>query len=253
VELTVDQGHLGPSREAWEARLSHERLGPVSLRDVRRLVVVAPHPDDEVLGAGGLIQRALSEGVSVTIVAVTDGEASHPHSNIARSMDLGNVRRRESQKALRRLGWDRPAVTYLGLPDSDVAGHRRELDDALESLLLPGDLCVGPWRYDGHPDHDLCGESVVRATRHVGAHSLGYLVWAWHWAEPEGTDIPFDRCVRLDMGRRTRYRKRWSTQAFRSQIKQLGPDVNEQAVLPRAIMRRFWGPFEIFVVDMGAA
>jgi LmbE family N-acetylglucosaminyl deacetylase len=249
VKLIVDERHVGPSAEAWDDRMSRESIDRLSLEHVRRLVVVAPHPDDEVLGAGRLIQEALREGVLVEVISVTNGEASHPRSQAAQEMDLANVRRRESQLALERLGWDQPLVTFLELPDGDVLGHRQELDDTLESMLLPDDLCVAPWRNDGHPDHDVCGESAQRASLRVGAKSLGYLVWAWHWAHPDGYEIPFDRCLRLDFGRRAQARKRWSTEAFRSQVLPLGPSKADQAILPPPLLRRFWRPYEIFVSE----
>jgi LmbE family N-acetylglucosaminyl deacetylase len=112
---------------------------------------------------------------------------------------------------------------------------------------LPDDLCVAPWHYDGHPDHNECGESALWASFAVGAASLAYLVWAWHWADPQGVDIPWDRCVRLDLGRRDRARKRWATAAFESQIRPLGPGEDDGAILPPALLRRFWRPYEIFV------
>ena len=45
-----------------------------------RLVVVAPHPDDEILGAGGLLAATARAGRDLLLVAVTDGQASHPGS-----------------------------------------------------------------------------------------------------------------------------------------------------------------------------
>jgi LmbE family N-acetylglucosaminyl deacetylase len=247
MRLIVDDEHLGPTIEEWDSRMSTLDLPRLEPLHVRRLVVVAPHPDDEVLGAGGLIQQALRERVLVEVVSVTDGEASHPRSETVEHFDLAKRRRRESQQALRRLGWREPVVTSLGLPDGDVAGHQRDLDDALADILLPDDLCVTTWRNDGHPDHNACGESALRLSRFVGARTLGYLVWAWHWADPESSDIPWSQCVRLDLGRRAQARKRWSTLAFESQIRSLGPDAADAAILPEPLLRRFWRPFEIFV------
>jgi LmbE family N-acetylglucosaminyl deacetylase len=247
VALIVDKEHLGPSVDRWNARMLEVAIPPLKPLRARRLIVIAPHPDDEVLGAGGLIQEALREGVLVEIVSLTDGEASHPHSTVLQDSELASTRRRESQVALRRLGWHSPAVTYLGLPDGRVAEFQAELDSALASILLPDDLCVAPWINDGHPDHNVSGESALRVGRSVGAKSLGYLVWAWHWADPEGADIPWNQCVRLDLGRRSQARKRWSTLAFESQIRPLGPSPDDAEILPVPLLRRFWRPYEVFV------
>jgi LmbE family N-acetylglucosaminyl deacetylase len=249
MTLVVDKDHEGPSVETWNRRVSQEEISPFVLANVRRLVVVAPHPDDEILGAGGLIQQALRDGVLLEVVSVTNGEASHPNSHEITGVDLARIRRRESCEALRRLGWEHPTITTLNLPDGNVKGQRRALDQALESILLPDDLCIAPWRRDGHPDHDECGDSARRASAAIGAQSLSYLVWAWHWADPQGTDIPWDRCVRIDLGRRARARKRWATAAFESQIRPIGSGENDRAILPPAILRRFWRGYEIFIED----
>jgi LmbE family N-acetylglucosaminyl deacetylase len=252
VTLTVDADHLGPNEESWLKRIEFSELARLDAVHARRLIVVAPHPDDEVLGAGGLIQAALRDRVLVEFVAVTNGEASHPDSEVATTLDLAALREQESRTALRRLGVDDPVITRLQLPDGKIGEHRRELDDALSSLLLPDDLCVAPWRRDGHPDHNVCGDAAAAASRSMGCKFLEYMVWSWHWADPDGSDIPWDRCVRLDLDRRQRARKRWATGAFQSQINPIGTHREDAAILPEPILRRFWRPYEVLIDDTGA-
>lgn len=249
MTLTVSIDHLGPREESWMKRIEFSDLARLGPLHVRRLIVVAPHPDDEVLGAGGLIQAALAERVLVEIVAVTNGEASHPRSPLAAALDLPTLRPSESREALRRLGWHDPVITRLDLPDGDIAASRRKLDNALSSMLLPDDLCVAPWRRDGHPDHDVCGDVARAASHAVGARFLEYLVWSWHWADPDGSDIPWDRCTQLDLDRRQRARKRWATAAFGSQVRPLSARDEDAAILPEPILRRFWRPYEVFIDD----
>ena len=61
----------------------------------------------------------------IEVLAVTDGEASHPLSAAARAIDLAAVRTGEVVTSLRHLGWDQPEVTRLGIPDGHVDGIRR--------------------------------------------------------------------------------------------------------------------------------
>ncbi len=252
MELIVDETHRGPSEEEWSARVARAAIPLFESIRERRVVIVAPHPDDEVLGAGGLIQTALRERCLVEVIAVTDGEASHPDSLSPAAANLAAIRVQESETALRRLGWKQPTVTRLHFPDGDVAIHSNELFDALAKVVVPDDLCVAPWSRDGHPDHEATAAAAMRASREVGARSLGYLVWAWHWANPEGEDIPWATCRRLDLGRRARARKRWATSAFQSQIRPLGTTTNDAVVLPEDVLRRYWRPYEIYVDETGA-
>jgi len=247
VQLIVDKEHLGHSEVTWRLSELLANVAPLELGRPRRILIVAPHPDDEVFGAGGLIQHALSQNIPLEIVAVTDGEGSHPNSKVAQKLGLAERRVRESKEALRRLGWDEPVMTRLHIPDSNVAECRGQLEEALTSILRPEDLCVAPWRHDGHPDHDVCGEATLHSSQAAGAKTLGYLVWAWHWADPGGSDIPWGLCRRLGLGQRARARKRWATRAFDSQIEAIGPDAVDAPVLPPPLLRRFWRPYEVYV------
>lgn len=247
MTLVVDSAHVGPSEPEWSARIDRAGLRRLEKVGYRRLMVVAPHPDDEVLGAGGLIQRALAENVVVEVIAVTGGEASHLGSSAASALDLRAIRARETRDALSRLGWPSPSVLDVGLRDGHVAQDEARLTDVLGSLALPDDLWVTPWRRDGHPDHEACARATAAACSKVGARVLASLIWAWHWADPDGEDIPWHSGWRLDLSARERARKRWSIGAFRSQIEPLGDAPEDAAILPPHVLRRFWRPYEIFV------
>jgi LmbE family N-acetylglucosaminyl deacetylase len=94
-----------------------------------RLLVIAPHPDDEVLGAGGLMQRVKSTGGAVRVVYLTDGEGYpegvREEDHIARPtaknyLGYGKQRRREARAALVRLGLADAFQTFLGFPDGGL-------------------------------------------------------------------------------------------------------------------------------------
>jgi hypothetical protein len=94
-----------------------------------RLLVIAPHPDDEVLGAGGLMQRVKSTGGTVRIVYLTDGDGypegvrdeDHIATPTAKNyLGYGKQRRREARAALVRLGLADAFQTFLGFPDGGL-------------------------------------------------------------------------------------------------------------------------------------
>jgi hypothetical protein len=87
-------------------------------------LVLAPHPDDETLGAGGLIARLRRAGVPVTIVAITDGEHAY-----ADTPNLADIRIPEQIEALHRLGVPERMIHRLHLPDRDVSGYEDRLAD----------------------------------------------------------------------------------------------------------------------------
>jgi LmbE family N-acetylglucosaminyl deacetylase len=250
MALVVDTRRTGTPEAQWSASSRLRQLPALGSIRPPRVLVVAPHPDDEIFGTAGLMQSLLSRGVPMEVLAVSDGEASHPLA-VGHGIDLRSMRREESAQALGRLGWEAPVVTRLCLPDGQIGRNRDRLVVALRAMLRPGDLCLAPWWHDGHPDHDACGNAALVAAESAKAHVLGYLVWAWHWADPQGTDLPWADCRRFDFDRRTAARKRWATGAFVSQTRPLGPDRDGDPLLPPAVVRRFWRPYEVFVCPSG--
>ena len=246
MDLVVDELHRGTDEQTWLASDRLHSLSPLRLGLPRRLVLVAPHPDDEVLGAGGLLQCMHHLRVEVVVVAVTDGEGSHPAAR-AGGRDVASTRATESAVALDRLGCGSAPIMRLGLSDGSVAAELPRLTRVLSDLLGPDDLCVTPWRHDGHPDHDATGAATVAAAGALGTPVLEYPIWAWHWASPESAAIPWNQCRRLDLGWRRRARKRWATYAFTSQIRPLHGESRPGPILTDAVLRRFWRPFEVFI------
>ncbi|MFZ0667083.1 MAG: PIG-L family deacetylase, partial [Acidimicrobiales bacterium] len=157
------------------------------------------------------------------------------------------VRERESGVALRRLGISNYAAIRLRIPDGEVAHNIEGLEIKLTRLLRPDDFCLAPWEHDGHPDHDASGTASHNATRAIGSDLLYYLVWALHWADPNGDDLPWSACRRHLLPGEQRRRKRRATLAFRSQIRPLGGSSTQGAVLPPAVLRRHWLDHELFI------
>ena len=147
--------------------------------DVGRVVVVAPHPDDETLGAGGTIHDLIRLGFSVTVVVVTDGAASHDDVP-----DLAAIRRQEACRASIALGVATPPH-FLDLPDGQVARVRETLASSLRMLIEGCVLVIGPRSGDGHPDHEATAEAVIEATTGIPETRRPalwrYAIWAWAW------------------------------------------------------------------------
>src|SRR5437763_11246305 len=115
---------------------------PFEPQDLRgeRLLVLAPHPDDEVIGCGGLVALHLREGRRVRVVVATDGAAA------------GDARQREaeSRAALASLG--AAEVEFLRLPDRALADAESGGFAAALRELRP-DLIAVPSPIEIHPDH----------------------------------------------------------------------------------------------------
>lgn len=240
----------GTSESEWDDCLWLEALPSVEpdtvLLGARRLLVVSPHPDDEVLACGGLMQAALAQGIAVLVVSVTDGEAcypDHPQWSIAR---LRDARRNELVAAMQALGMDATHVTALGLPDGDVARHETDLAVYLAARLLPGDIVVAPWMHDGHPDHEAVGRAASAAARSCGVRALQYPVWAWHWLDARAAGGPWTAAQRISMCLDSQARKRQAMAAFATQTGTV-EDLDREPILPDHVLARFHRSYEVLI------
>jgi LmbE family N-acetylglucosaminyl deacetylase len=143
------------------------------------VLVIAPHPDDETLAAGGFISMQTSRGVSVDLVAVTDGENAYEGGS-----NLAPIRRAEQIAALEKLGLESSNVIRLGLRDSGVTSEESTLVERLLPLVSKDTHILAPWTGDFHPDHEACGRAAQKVARQTGATLTFYFFWTWHRGTP---------------------------------------------------------------------
>jgi LmbE family N-acetylglucosaminyl deacetylase len=225
---------------AWPWLSTLRRTGPASLARVRSAVIVAAHPDDEVLGVGGLISVLAAAGTRLRLVAATDGERSH--QGHASPTPLGRRRSAETDAALRALGVRAAEVIRLGLPDSGLADREDELTATLTPLVAGFDLCLAPWDRDLHPDHEAAGRAARRAA--TGAFYC-FPVWMWHWACPGDPRVPWDRAVKVPLPPRTVNRKRAAITCFASQVEDRGHGLGP--VLTPGVIAHFTRTMEVLL------
>lgn len=136
-------------------RIPFESWSPVA----RNALVIAPHPDDEVIGCGGLIAHLISAGASVHVAIVTDGAAGGEGD----LSELAALRQRESTAGLAVLG--APAPTFLGYADRSISRSLPELATRFGELVaqLQPDLIVLPSLVEIHPDHAATSRAALMA------------------------------------------------------------------------------------------
>ncbi len=117
--VSFDHRDPGTDEGAW-AGVLRDGLPAMELDVDRPLVVVAAHPDDETLGAAGLIATAAARGIRIDLLVVTDGEGSHPDSPTHSPATLALLRRRELRAEAAIVGAEREPM-FLGCPTR----HRR--------------------------------------------------------------------------------------------------------------------------------
>ena len=151
-------------------RITHRM--PVKLRAVekQRVLVVAPHPDDEVIGAGGnlaLHQRLGSEVLTLYVTLDAPGPI---------------VRKEEAERVARLLGFD---YRFLGFPDGSISLHEAAVSRAVAEQIraFRPDVIYCPFPADHHRDHQStagCTGAAVAETGY-GGEIWCYEIWSCLW------------------------------------------------------------------------
>ena len=252
MDSRIEDRHIhgeGTPERAWRGFDVLARLEPLTIVQLApqrsRVVVVAPHPDDEVLGCGGTLALLARAGHEVLIVSVTDGEAGYPGAIAWTPTLLARQRRIECTEGLVRLGLPHEALA-LGVPDGQVGEHEVLLTQRLVDVLRPGDTVLSTWRLDGHPDHEAAGRAASEAARLRGCRSWEFPVWMWHWAQVGDECVPWQRLRRIELDAEARERKAQAVAAHGSQLV-APPSESFAPVLPDWALARLLRPFEVFI------
>lgn len=248
-----DPADPGTLEVHWRNHFASSSQLVLDIEKYRNMVVVAAHPDDEVLGCGGLIHRALSSGATVTVILATWGEASHPSSNTISPAALGLRRQNEMRSALAALESDTGAtidLTALGFPDGRVDAYRADLTAAIvDAVMCMGGstLIVAPWRHDGHPDHVAAGMAAAAAAARAGCVLGEYPIWFWHWGTPEQLPRTGVAIHRLSAAEHSA--KQSGISCHVSQVRRLSDEPGDTPILPAHVLDHFDRDFEVVILD----
>jgi LmbE family N-acetylglucosaminyl deacetylase len=219
-------------------------LDPMELMRDRGLIVIAPHPDAEVLGCGGLLAWAADHAVPTRVVFLTDGERSRPQAGD----DVGVVRRDEAVRACGTLGISVHKIRFLGLPNAGLETltprDRNRVTQSLRQLIAPRgrSLVAVTAETDSHDDHRaayaLARDAVVALP---GTELMAYPIWSWLASE---ISVPL-KGVRISI-RDQLTNKRQALATYASQQDHASLDANG-STLPQELLRHVDADTEVLL------
>lgn len=208
----------------------------------RRALILAPHPDDESLGCGGLIAAACAAGLPPAVVILTDGAASHPHSTSHPPPRLAALREVEVREALTILGLPEKDVVLLREPDTKLAKQGAIVERLVEIAQQENcGVVIGPWAGDPHCDHEAAAVIAEAVAIRGGLRLLSYPVWGWLREDaPPATGWRLDISAHLDVKRR-------AIAAHASQYGKVIMDSPGGFFLPENLLAIAARPYEVFL------
>ena len=215
-------------------------------------LVFAPHQDDETLGCGGIIVIKSNQNIPVSVVFMTNGQASHRHHPTLQPAELGKLRKQEALEALGILGVEPANIHFLDRPDSQLAQltpeKRQQLITELVQLLHtinPQEVYV-TYRQDANADHEatyaLVKEAILNAK--IKVELLQYPVWClwqpqkFNFQSPELSNV-----YKLSV-KKVLERKKQALVVYKSQY--LPVNNYNKTPLPPGFLSRFSSSYEIF-------
>ncbi|MCT9871923.1 PIG-L family deacetylase [Paenarthrobacter aurescens] len=248
--VTFSHADTGTSEQEWAASgvaaLPELPLDEAELA-ATTFVVLAAHPDDETLGAGGFMARLHAAGAAVELILCTAGEASHPESQTTTPEQLAAVRLTEFDTAVSGLA---PSATwrFLELPDGQLAANADRIAEAVRDAVSgkPAEnvVIVAPYRSDGHTDHDTLGTVAAEVATQGGHGLLEYPIWYWLWA---GTaDTAWNDWVRVPLSHEEQQTKATAMHTHASQTQPLSSQPGDETLLSATFLEHFTRPWETF-------
>jgi LmbE family N-acetylglucosaminyl deacetylase len=228
---------------------------------IRRALIIAPHPDDESLGCGGLVALLSQRGCELAVIFVTDGGSSHTLSRAWPRERLVARRRAEANAALLELGLADAQRLFLNLPDAGMPSpgsqqwHRAVARVSSAVQKLRPELVVAPWRRDPHCDHRAAWQMAHEALRPTSPRPLmlEYAIWLDEFGAPGDSPQPSEvEAIAIDITQTLAAKKR-AIAMHRTQTTALIDDDPSGFRLSAATIERLTGPIECYWRSRDAA
>lgn len=148
------------------------------LPSLERVLIVAPHPDDDVISAGGIIQRVVAAGGAIRVLFLTNGESNPwPQRAQLRKWRItaadregwAALRAKEAAAGLALLGASDGCAHFLAFPDQELSSIARSGDESVRTAIanhareFQPSLAIVPSVFDFHSDHRAAAYFCHRA------------------------------------------------------------------------------------------
>ncbi len=206
-----------------------------------RVLIVAPHPDDEVIGCGGLIARLVEQGNAPQIIVMTGGEGSHGKDNVDTAA-IVKARRGLTRNALSILGVPESNLHELDFKDGGISAESEQIVRLKELIdaIQPDTVLVPHWG-EGWSDH-VTTAKIVKSLVPTNAQVWEYCVWMWYYQVWRGLDWTNAAALRL-----TPSEHDLKLKAVDAYIRPIAPDGKPwSGVLPKVFVEANTGNIELY-------
>ncbi len=154
-----------------------------------KIIIFAPHPDDECYSCGGSILKWLEEGHEIHIIWFTDGRAGYRAAKERDDLEdcdatnidedeLTKIRIAEADNAAEFLGIKKENRHFLKFYDQELKNHIKEAVVKIRSIVKDADRFIIPSANNNHPDHQATYEIAIKIAEEQNLYHIDFYVYA---------------------------------------------------------------------------
>jgi LmbE family N-acetylglucosaminyl deacetylase len=159
-----------------------------------KIVVFAPHPDDELVGAGSMLKWK-GEGHDIHIIYITDGRAAYRYERARGGLleseetmkttedELAEIRMNEIDEVTEFLGFPKDNIHKFKIPDQDTKNHIKEGIELSKTIIKDADRIILPSNNNTHEDHQATYEIAVGAAKELDLKKTEFYGYAIYVAQ----------------------------------------------------------------------
>ena len=174
-----------------------------------KIVIFAPHPDDEIYGCGGSILKWMDEGHDLHIIYVTDNRAlitwgkkenqlieekATPYLDLTEE-EIGQIGLKEAMDVAHNFGFPLKNVSLFEFHDQDASNQVDKGKELAKKILINTDRIVLPSNNNNHPDHQATHEMAKFAAKEMGLDKVEFYVYAIY----NVLKLPMERQIKVKM------------------------------------------------------
>jgi LmbE family N-acetylglucosaminyl deacetylase len=174
--------------------------------NLKKIVIFSPHPDDELIGAGGSLLKWENQGKEVHIIYISDGRAAYSyerkHKNLIDTKEtqiseeeLAKVRLREIDQVAEFLEIPSSNIHKFKIPDQEVKGYKETAIERSRATVRDADRLVIPSNNNSHEDHQATFDIAVRTAQELNLQNIEFYVYAIYL----GIEAPPDHQIRINI------------------------------------------------------
>lgn len=156
---------------------------------MKKIIIYSPHPDDELIGAGGSLLKWIDEGEQVHIIYLSDGRAAYTFEGEKKNLietketlisqeELAEIRMKEVDEVAKFLNIPKKNIHKFKFPDQKVEEFKEEAVEKSKKIIKDADRLVIPSNHNPHVDHQATFDIAVETAQDLDLDTIEFYVYA---------------------------------------------------------------------------